>query len=114
MDEHEFDSLRFPPYDGKRFERLRKLARALWGLTVDDLRRQLLTSIPVIPSGFDLSDFQSLQQHAEAIFAAWTEKRYAWAPLTLPTISIGTQRLTFLEARCEVVRRAIEFLERRR
>jgi hypothetical protein len=123
MNEEEFDSsLHSRPFgtaDTVRAEaQLRRsivLGIALWGRTCEALERQLLAPHPQIPSGFDLSDFQNLQQNVQTISAALGDPRFAWLPrsvLSRPTIFVDTQSFTMWEARCEIVRRAIEYLER--
>lgn len=93
---------------------LSTLGTALWGKTDDDLRRQLLKPHPEIPAGFDLSDFQELlhvcMQQASVVSAihktAGLEHLLPWSR----TIVVGSESFTVLEAHCEVVRRAIEYL----
>lgn len=122
MDEQEFDSLMqarpFGRDDAMRADlQLRRgvtLAIALWGRTPDDLQRQLLAPSPEIPSGFDLTDLRELQRRAEKISAGMSEPQYAWLSrlaFSSQTIFVGAQRFTAWEARCEIVRRAIEYLE---
>jgi hypothetical protein len=93
---------------GRRFA---TLGSALWGKTVDDLERNLLAPHPEIPLGFDLADFQELQLMAQRILLYLSNPRSAWIS-TLPprTIIVGSARYTEWEARCEIVRRAIEHL----
>lgn len=130
MDEQEFDA-RFPcrPFGREDFQRAdaqwgrcATLAAALFGRTPDDLRRQLVASHPDIPSGFSLTDFLDLQRHVETIaglvLIGPSNPRMAWmaawsARMALMTIAVGTQSFTVWEARCEIVRRAIEYLESR-
>jgi hypothetical protein len=122
MDEQEFDSLMqsrpFGRDDAMRADlQLRRgvtLAIALWGRTPDDLQRQLLAPSPEIPSGFDLTDLRELQRRAEKISAGMSDPRYEWLSrlaFSSQTIFVGAQRFTAWEARCEIVRRAIEYLE---
>ena len=122
MDEQEFDSLMqsrpFGRDDAMRADlQLRRgvtLAIALWGRTPDDLQRQLLAPSPEIPSGFDLTDLRELQRSAEKISAGMSDPRYAWLSrlaFSSQTIFVGARRFTTWEARCEIVRRAIEYLE---
>jgi hypothetical protein len=124
MDEHEFDALMpshtFGLEDAKRADvqmrRRMALGLALWGRTSEDLQRQLLADHPQIPSGFALADFLELQQNAETIAASLIDPSKAWLsrlPLSSGTILVGTQNLTAWEARCEIVRRAIAYLEGR-
>jgi hypothetical protein len=118
MDEQEFDSLFSVPFgteDAMRIDargrRFATLGSALWGKTVDDLERNLLAPHPEIPLGFDLADFQELQLMAQRILLYLSNPRSAWIS-TLPprTIIVGSARYTEWEARCEIVRRAIEHL----
>jgi hypothetical protein len=128
MDEEDFDRLMpFRPFgtdDALRAEaqarRSTALGIALWGKTPDDLHRQLLAPHPEIPSGFDLDDLRELQKNIRTIAAGLGDPRLkglasltAIRALYSPVIVIGTQRLTALEARWEIVRRAIEYLENR-
>jgi len=118
MDEHEFDS-RFPmrPFESgdalKRAGRTAALGAKLWGMTPDHLQRQLLASTPATPAGFDLDDYRNLQRLAEMALRDVTTSgpRHPLASLGTTVILAGTQRYTVLEARCEIVRRAIERLE---
>lgn len=126
MDEQDFDSLLAPrPFgtaeairEDARLRRSATLGIALWGKTSDDLRRQLLAPYPEIPSGFDLEDFRSLQRTAQRIsfmLASSTKCVVVGFPfLTTPSpaIFVGTQRFTPWEACCEILRRAIEHLEK--
>jgi hypothetical protein len=86
------------------------LAIALRGRTLDDLQRRLLAPSPEIPSGFDLADFRELQRRAQAISAGFSESQFVLL-LSSQAIFVGAQRFTEWEARCEIVRRAIEYLE---
>lgn len=129
MNEEEFDSLmRSRPYgteDARRAEdqMLRDLRLsatlgvALWGKTLTDLQRRLLEPHPEIPSGFDLPDFRVLLhisgQMVLASVAAYKIMGLAPSLASAPTIFVGTQGFTVWEARYEVVRRAIEYLEQR-
>jgi hypothetical protein len=116
MDEEKFDALIHPrPFGTEdamradlRNRRRTSLATILWGKTADDLRRQLLTHPPETPSGFDLTDYREVQQMTEQIWAAMSG-----TGLEFETIVVGTQRYTEWEARCEIIRRAIEYLENR-
>jgi hypothetical protein len=113
MDEEEFDALiRLRPFgteDAKRAELLRgrsmSLAVKLWVKTAEDLRRELLAKPPEIPSGFGLADFRELLWITEQLSPA--------TRLVSQTIVIGARRFTEWEARCEIIRRAIEYLENR-
>jgi hypothetical protein len=96
-------------------ESLRRRWAPLWGKTADDLKRQLLATRPEIPPGFDLADFRELLESTRTIAADLDKARAAWLPRvsSRPVVFIGTQGFTLWEARCEVVRRAIEYLENR-
>ena len=124
MNEEEFDSLRswrpFRNEDLARTEaeagRCTMLGLALWGRTSADLQRQLSFPYPEIPSGCELADLRKLQRIALGMATAGTTPQKAWlSPLSLPSqiIFLGTHRLTVWEARGEIVRRAIEYLEKR-
>jgi hypothetical protein len=120
VDEHEFDSLFQQLYEreeaARAERRLQTLAARLFGFTVDDLQRQLLASSPEIPPGFGLDDFRRLQYRARLLVASLQQKgpRFSWLPGALDEIiSVGDRRFTLLEARYEVVRRAVEHLEGR-
>jgi len=113
MDEQESDWLgQLRPYgkeNAVQAERCMRLALVLWGGTPDDLRRQLLAPSPEFPPGFDLVDFRQLRQR---ILFDWNSPRYAWVSRSpSPTILVGAQRFTLWEARYEIIRRAIEYLE---
>lgn len=120
MDEHEFDSLcNWQPFgmqDVQSARRVNALAAQLWG-SRDHLQRQLLAPYPEIPSGFDLADFRKLQCLAQLFVVSTTIKgsQVSWLPSRLLTgeIIAGAQRFTLPEACCEVVNRAIEYLENR-
>jgi hypothetical protein len=126
MDEQEFDALfQSRPFrtedamrEDARWRRCATLASALFGRTPEDLRRQLVASHPQIPSGFDLNDFRELLQHVQIVSSALCKPRNAWLSPHLSlsgseTIFVGTQRFTAWEARSEIVRRAIAYLENR-
>jgi hypothetical protein len=122
MDEQQFDSLFQQPFGRQdtiqadaRLRRCIALGIKLWGRTSDDLQRQLLSPYPEIPSGFDLEDFRELQRSAQIISQNLGDPRNVWLSRSISsaTIFIGTQRFTAWEARCEIVRRAIEYLEKR-
>lgn len=116
MDEEEFDALIHPrPFgteDAKRadlqYRRSISLAGTLWSKTAHDLRRQLLAPSPEIPSGFGLADFEGLLRITEPLAAAMSGMAFA-----SEAIVIGTQKYTEWEARCEIIRRAIKYLENR-
>jgi hypothetical protein len=125
MNEEEFDSLMqgrpFGAEDALRADaQLRHiftLGAALWGRTPGNLQRQLLAPHPEIPSGIGLSDLRELLRSVEVMLAAFHDERNALASIAValssPTISIGTLQFTAWEARCEIVRRAIKYLEMR-
>jgi hypothetical protein len=124
MDEEEFDSLMgsraFGTADALRADaRLRRcatLGAALWGRTSDDLQRQLLAPYPAIPSGFALADFRELERSVREVAFVMSNPRQKWLPRMAAfssVIFVGAERFTIWEARCEIVRRAIEYLEER-
>ncbi|HKD52414.1 MAG TPA: hypothetical protein VKB90_16525 [Candidatus Acidoferrum sp.] len=126
MDEQEFDALfssrSFGTQDAKRedarWRRCATLGALLFGRTPEDLRRQLLASRPEIPSGYHLTDFHDLQEHMEMVNSALSNPRNIWLSPLMGTsafglIEVGTQRLSTWEARLEIVRRAIDYLENR-
>jgi len=100
-----------------RWGRCGTLGTLLFGRTSDDLRRQLLASHPEIPPGYDLADFRGLQRHLEMVSGALSDPRNTWlSPLrtaAFGVIEVGTQRLSVWEARLEILRRAIAYLENR-
>ncbi len=137
MDEEELDAMKLLPFgtrDAMRWEtqvsddtRLRmRLGLALWGRTTGDLQRQLLAPHPEIPAGFDLTDFHNLLQWTAQITSVVSQAQRirTWSPAALsgadaaggmgsPFVFVGTQRFTLWEARCEIVRRAVDYLEQR-
>lgn len=125
MDEQEFDALfssrPFSTQDARRevarWGRCGTLAALLFGRTHDDLRRQLLASLPEIPPGYDLADFHDLQRHLEMVTSALNNPRNTWLPrfgtAAFGVIEVGSQRLSVWEARLEILRRAIDYLENR-
>ena len=125
MKEEDFDSLMkrrpFGTADVMRAEaqlrRILTLGAALWGRTPDDLQRQLQAPHPEIPSSIGLTDLQELLRNVEVMLAAFHDEEKALASisnaLSSPTITIGAQQFTMWEARCEIVRRAIKYLETR-
>ncbi len=97
-----------------RLGRCDSLGKALWGGTAEDLRRQLQKSHPDVPRGFDLADFQVLLRESSRLASlSLDDPRNAWVRRLVHdgTISVGTQRLTEWEARVEIVRRAIDYLQ---
>ena len=124
MDEQQFDFLlegrAYGIADVTRFDatlrRCATLGAALWGKSPEDLERKLLAPRPEFPSGFALEDYRELLRQSEAIARASREPRLAGFAAALGSsriISIGGRRFTVWEARCEVLRRAIEDLEKR-
>jgi hypothetical protein len=93
------------------------LGVALWGKTSEDAQRQLLAPHPEIPAGGDLADFRKLLRWtAEMASAVLALQRMRGAPpsiLPSSAVFVGSDGLALWEARCEIVRRAIEYLERR-
>lgn len=125
MDEQNFDALfssrPFGTQDAMREDvrwgRCGTLGALLFGRTPGDLRRQLLASHPEIPPGYDLADFRDPQRHLEMVTGALSDPRNTWlSPLrtvAFGVIEVGTQRLSVWEARLEILRRAIAYLENR-
>lgn len=97
--------------------RFTMLGLALWGRTPADLERQLDAPRPEIPPGRALADLLRLQrylQNLQRLSAAARKPQNAWLhPLTLSSLGMlaGSRGFTGLEARLEVVRRAIDALE---
>ncbi|HKW61081.1 MAG TPA: hypothetical protein VJN89_00930 [Candidatus Acidoferrum sp.] len=125
MDEQEFDAL-FPsrPFgtqdamrEEARWRRCATLATLLFGRTPDDLRCQLLAARPGIPQGYDLIDFHNLQKHMEMLTGLLSDPRNTWrSPLgtaAFGVIEVRTEHLSVWEARLEILRRAIDYLENR-
>jgi hypothetical protein len=125
LDEQAFDSLMqsrqlrpFGTEDAKqvdlRFRRSNALAIKLWGRTPDELRRQLAAPWPEIPSGFDLADFQELQENTARFVAVMQGHKLMSRMISVSkTVVVGDQRYTEWEARFEILRRVIEYLESR-
>lgn len=125
MTEEEFDSFMpnrpFRPDDLRQAEadagRYTTLGLALWGRTPADLERQLDAPYPEIPSGCTLADLVRLRrylQNFQRLSAETYKPQNTWlGPLTLSSLGMlaGSRALTGLEARLEVVRRAIEYLD---
>jgi hypothetical protein len=125
MTEEEFDSLMrarsFGTEDARRLETqmlrgtalLATLGASLWGKTDDDLRRQLLRPYPAIPPGCGVRDLQDLLHVTAQMFTA-ISAMVGLSHLfdTSPRIVVHAQSYTLWEARCEIVRRAIEHLEK--
>jgi hypothetical protein len=124
MTEEEFDSLLpmrpFRREDALQAEaeagRCTTLGLALWGRTPADLQRQLDAPYPEIPSGFELADLRRLERYLQKLRTAVGNPRNTWlSTLTLFSLPLiaGAQHITALEARSEIVRRAIDYLEQR-
>jgi hypothetical protein len=130
MNEEEFDALMksrpFGTEDLARWETelhastslVGTLGVALWGKTFGDAQRQVLASHPEIAAGFDLPDFRTLLQWTAKMASAVSAlQRMRGLPSSIPPapkVFGGSQgHLTLWEARCEIVRRAIEYLEKR-
>jgi len=126
MDEEEFLSTHtlrsFGSADAARADararRLTRTALALWG-RAGDLERQLEPPHPRVPEWIELSDLRELRESLGR-FPNLDEPRYAclssssaFAAFWLATVRVGGQLLTPLQARCEIVRRAIEYLKGR-
>ncbi len=94
---------------------LSTLGVALWGKTDGDLQHQLRRPHPEIPPGFDVSDFRKLLRVcAQVVSADAVSATQAGLGHLVPwsrTIVVGSESFTVLEARCEIVRRAIDYLE---
>jgi hypothetical protein len=93
------------------------LGAALWGKTSEDLQRQLFASHPEIPARLELADLRKLLQWtaqiASAVLALQRMRGVPPSVLPSPAVLVGSQWLTLWEARSEIVRRAIEYLEKR-
>jgi hypothetical protein len=129
MTEDEFDSLMrsrsFGTDDAKLAEAqmlrgmtlLSTLGVALWGKAESEAQRQLLKSHPEIPPGFALADFRELlrvcAQMLEANNAIHKSMGLSHLLPHSQTIVVGSERFTLWEARCEIVRRAVSYLENR-
>jgi hypothetical protein len=117
MDEHEFDS-RFPkPYTrtdiiqaDARLRRCAMLAVLLWGRSAEDVYRQLLLPYPKVPADYDLAEFRELQQLTQRSLACLKKLQ---ASSGTQFMSGGNQHSRLWEDRQEVLRRAIEYLEKR-
>lgn len=113
MDEHDFEALRsWKPFSSdavKTAERLPALALALFGRTPEYLRRQLLAGTPKIPPGCTLADLKLLERQTKVMLEH--PSKFGW--FANEAVVIGSQSRSSIEARCEIVRRAIEHLERR-
>ena len=122
MDEHEFFAQHpMRPWKDSDFQHAQQegtaLAYALWLSTklwgdAETLRRQLLAASPEIPAGLDLEQLRALERLAR--LGLRFGDRWHWPRIPKGSVVfIGERSLTIWEARYEIVRRAIEFLERR-
>jgi hypothetical protein len=122
VDEEEFASFRdwepFGSADAKRVEaeavRCGLLAAALWGANANDLQLQLLAPHPEIPAGFGLADLRRLSVQTTAL--RLKSARHAWVAglgVSAPAIFAGDRQYSAREARWEILRRAIDYLEGR-
>jgi hypothetical protein len=85
------------------------LCAKLWG-DVERMTRQLLANRPEIPTGLGLPELRALERMLVYFGRAWP------ATPGIPKDSViiaGGLSYTMWQARYEIVRRAIEFLERR-
>ena len=122
MTGEEFDSLMpnrpFRSEDLRQAEadagRFTTLALALWGRTRADLASRL-DAPPQIPPGCTLADLRRIQQYIQRLSAEAGKPHNAWlAPLTLSALGMiaGSPQVSEgLQARLEVLRRAMEYLE---
>ena len=96
---------------------LSTLGVALWGKTESEAQHQLLKSHPEIPLGFGLADFRELlrvcAQMVEATNVIHKSMGLSHLVPHSQTIVVGSESFTLLEARCEIVRRVIDYLENR-
>lgn len=121
MDEHEFFAQHpMRPWTRSDFENAHQegtaLAQALWldnKLWGDHetMKRQLLAASPEIPAGMGLPELRALERLARLGLRFGDRWHWPRAPKTF--VWIGGRSLTIWEARYEIVRRAINFLERR-
>jgi hypothetical protein len=120
MDEDDFFS-RYPmrPWTRSDFENAHRegtaLAYALWlsNKLWDDpetMRCQLLAASPEIPAGMGLPELRALERLARLGLRYSGSRHWPQAPKGF--VWIGGRSLTIWEARYEIVRRAIDFLER--
>ena len=122
MDEHEFFAQHpMRPWTRSDFENAHRegtaLAQALWLSNklwgdAETMTRQLLAASPEIPAGLGLQELRSLERLAR-LGLRFGDR---WHGPRVPKGSalwIGGRSLTIWEARYEIVRRAIDFLEHR-
>jgi len=114
MDEYEFDSLQYEPWDRKKAEHFDSLTAWLWSMSSDQLKRQLLATAPELPPGYGLADFVKLQQHADGIAIALKQVRFARLSRSTPVTAVGDGNFATFEACREIIWRAMAFLESRR
>lgn len=116
MDEHEFFAQHpLRPWTRSDFENALPSAPAfwlcarLWG-DVGRMTRQLIANSPEIPMGLGLPELRTLERMLVHFGGSWP------ATPEIPkdsVIIVGGLSYTIWEARYEIVRRAIEFLEGR-
>ena len=89
--------------------RLTMLGLALWGRTLADLARRFEAPYPEIPPGCTLADLRSLERHLQRLSIAAGKPESAWlGPLLHFSWNMTAEAM---EARLEILRRAIEYLE---
>lgn len=115
MNEHEFFAQHpMRPWKRSDFQNAGASAPALWLCArlwgdVERMTRQLLANSPEIPAGLGLRELRTLERMLVHFGDGWP------ATPGIPKdsrIVIGGLSYTMWEARYEIVRRAIEFLER--
>ncbi len=117
MDEDEFFAqYPMPPWTYSDFQRESgALARALplsaelWG-DPETLRRRLLAAFPEVPAGLGLPELRVLERLAR-LGLRFGDRRAAQRIPKGSMVIINGRPFTLWEARYEIVRRAIEFLE---
>jgi len=122
MNEDDLERLLLRPLDDleltkidARARRSATLAEALWGKTPRDLERQLLAVHPELPPRFQLADYRALERSTQRTLLLLKKPKVArlfsvWSS----SAKIGNTQYTEMEARLEIVRRAIRHLERSR
>ena len=86
MDEEEFDSLiqaeSFTTRDATlldaKLRRRTMLGLALWGRTLDELKRQLVAPHPEIPVGVDVAELRELHQYLQNIPDTLSKRLSGW------------------------------------
>lgn len=109
MDESNFES--WQPWTGGDFARHTYALTAsekLWG-NLENLQRQLAAPSPVIPEGLRISELRFLEKIALAAMQMGDRAPIPGLPKG-KVVTAGGERWTVAEARCEIVRRAIQFL----